>query len=112
MKNTEQDTLSSFASIPKSDSSDTERSGSNSACERIASPTIAKRRGGPRTKLGKERSSRNSLKHGIFSRVPILDDEQWEQCDSLLQGYRKYFRPEGIPENMRVDKLASLEWRY
>jgi hypothetical protein len=76
------------------------------------SSAVARRAAGPRTKRGKERSSQNSLKHGIFSRATILDDEQWVQFDSLLQGYREYFRPEGMPENMRVDKLASLEWRY
>ena len=87
MKNTEQDTLPSSSSIPRSDSSDTERSGSNSASERIASPTIAKRRGtGPRTKLGKERSSQNSLKHGIFSeRVSPGEEKEAARLHRILR---------------------------
>jgi hypothetical protein len=76
-------------------------------------PTVVQRATGPRTKLGKERSGRNSLKHGIFSRAAILqEDERWEQFDSLLQGLRKDLQPMGMLENMLVDKLASLMWRY
>ncbi len=76
------------------------------------SSALSRRATGPRTKLGKERSSRNSLKHRIFSRATIFDDEQWPQFDSLLQGLRKDLRPEGMLENLLVDKLASLIWRY
>ena len=73
---------------------------------------LARRATGPRTKLGKERSSRNSLKDGIFSRATLLDDEPWAQLDSLLKGLRKDLRPKGMLEDMLVEKLASLIWRY
>jgi hypothetical protein len=73
---------------------------------------LARRGTGPRTKLGKERSRRNSLKDGIFSRATLLDDEPRAQFDSLLKGLRKDLRPEGMLEDMLVDKLASLMWRH
>jgi hypothetical protein len=78
----------------------------------VTSSALARRATGPRTKLGKQRSSQNSLKHGIYSRATILEDEQWEQFDSLLQGLRKDWQPVGMQENMLVDKLASQMWRY
>jgi hypothetical protein len=39
-------------------------------------PTIGTRKGtGPRTALGKERSKHNALKHGIFSKIVVLEGE-------------------------------------
>jgi len=76
------------------------------------SSALSRRATGPRTKLGKKRSSQNSLKHRIFSRAAILEDERWEQLDSLLQGLRQDLQPVGMLENMLVDKLASITWRH
>src|SRR5713226_2552963 len=92
---------------------DSSGNGSGPATKESAatSSAIARRATGPRTKLGKERSSRNSLKHGISSRATILDDESRVQFDSLLQGFRKHWRPEGAVEDLLVDELASIKWR-
>ena len=67
---------------------------------------------GPRTPLGKERSKHNATTHGIFSRVALLASESQSEFDSLLEGLRRYFRPKGTLEEILVEKLATLIWRY
>jgi hypothetical protein len=66
---------------------------------------------GPRTKRGKQKSSRNATKHGIFSDVALLKDESPSKFNSMLNGLRNDFRPVGELEQILVDKLASLLWR-
>jgi len=75
--------------------------------------SIVKRRAtGPRTKEGKERSKRNAVKQGIFSRVvwpdPVFDLE----FKPLWRGLRDDFQPEGTLEAVLVEKLAFLIMRY
>ena len=76
------------------------------------SPARARRGGGPRTSRGKERSGRNALTHGIFAKVALLGEESREQYDALVQGYRDYFHPVGTVEEVHVEELAILQWRY
>jgi hypothetical protein len=68
---------------------------------------------GPRTVEGKERSSRNAIKHGIFSKHLFLDDECRADFDKLHQGLREDFQPEGVMEQLLVEQLAItfLRWR-
>jgi hypothetical protein len=73
---------------------------------------LARARGGPRTPMGKERSRQNAVKHGILARTAVLDGESYVQFDSLLRGLRTDFQPSGTLENLLVEKLASLVWRY
>ena len=72
----------------------------------------AGKNGGPKTKRGKERSRRNSLRHGIFSTVVLLEHEPSALFDSLLQGFRYDFQPDGVVEETLVEELATLKWRY
>ncbi len=67
---------------------------------------------GPRTLLGKQRSKHNATTHGIFSRVALLAGESQSEFDSLLEGLRRYFHPKGTLEEILVEKLARLIWRY
>jgi hypothetical protein len=67
---------------------------------------------GPRSELGKERSSRNAIRHGIFSEAIQLKGDSRAQFDSLHTGLWEAFRPEGRLEELLVDKLASISWRY
>jgi hypothetical protein len=43
----------------------------------------ARQAAGPRTELGKRRSSRNAIRHGIFSEGILLKSESRPQLDSL-----------------------------
>jgi hypothetical protein len=67
---------------------------------------------GPRTELGKQRSSQSALKSGIFSRATLLKGESKFEYGSLLEDLWKTFQPEGRLEEILVEKLASLIWRY
>ena len=66
--------------------------------------------GGPRSQQGKQKSSRNSLKHRIFSRVAIVKGESRSEFNSLLRGLCEDFKPQGTRMEVLVDKLAVLLW--
>ena len=66
---------------------------------------------GPRTERGKERSKRNSITHGIFSKLVVLKTESQAKFDALLNALRDHHRPEGADEELRVNALAVLWWR-
>ncbi len=67
---------------------------------------------GPRTPEGKKRSSRNALKHGIFSSALVLENESPEEFASLVSAMSDQFKPEGAMENLLVEKLAMILWRH
>jgi hypothetical protein len=67
---------------------------------------------GPRTTLGKERSKRNALKHGIFSSAALLEGEHRAEFDAIRNGLRENVQPKGTLEEMLVEKLALFAWRY
>lgn len=73
---------------------------------------LATKATGPKTEVGKERSSRNGIKHGIFSQAILLKGEPRADFDSLRSELWETLRPVGRLEELLVDKLASLSWRY
>jgi hypothetical protein len=66
---------------------------------------------GPRTEIGKMRSSQNAIKFGIFSRATLLKDESRAEYDSLCQGLWKSKPPGDEFEEILLDKIASNLWR-
>jgi hypothetical protein len=87
----------------------------SSPCEKgleIPKRTSRVAAGGPRTEGGKMRSSRNALKSGIFSRSTLLKGEPRSDYQSLLEGLWEARQPEGKLEELLVEKLASISWRY
>jgi hypothetical protein len=72
----------------------------------------AKQATGPRTELGRQRASRNAIKHGIFSEASLLKGEPRAQFDVLRTQLWEALSPDGSLEELLVDKLASLSWRY
>src|SRR4051812_29064557 len=68
-------------------------------------------RTGPRTVRGKEKSSQNSVKHGIFSKVVLLPGESQVEFDALLRGLCEDFQPVGTFEDGLVEVLAVTRWR-
>jgi len=75
-----------------------------------AEPSISKSTG-PRTVQGKQRSKFNALKHGLFSTALILKGESAREYGLFLTGFRDDLRPEGMLENLLVERLATLHWR-
>jgi hypothetical protein len=82
------------------------------AADGTQSATLIRSATGPRTSQGKERSKRNALKHGVFSKQVVLPGESGTEFRALLGGLRDYFQPEGTPEDMLVEKLAVQFWRH
>jgi hypothetical protein len=66
---------------------------------------------GPRTALGKQRSSRNSIKYGLYSRALVLEGESLAGYYLLLNDLVKDFQPQGALETLLVENLAGLLWR-
>ena len=66
---------------------------------------------GPRTPYGKERSSKNSTKHGCTAAKTVLlpgeDREEWEQ---LRQGWLDDYDPGTHTSRSLVLKLAEADW--
>jgi hypothetical protein len=82
----------------------------NSASGQTPSEVPAKGSGGPRTKRGKNRSSRNAVKHGIFSAV-VLPEESPKMYRDILHAFCDYIKPNDRAEEILVDKLAANIWR-
>jgi hypothetical protein len=67
---------------------------------------------GPRTEEGKQRSSQNSLKHGLFATKSfLLPGESQEEFDKLQYRYHRDYQPKGAIEEDLVRQLADIEWR-
>ncbi|MGA7918673.1 MAG: hypothetical protein WCA38_03305 [Candidatus Acidiferrales bacterium] len=73
--------------------------------------TDATNASGPRTAKGKQRSSRNALKRGIFSKSLILESESRAEYQSLLKGVQENLQPQGTVESALVESLAVILWR-
>lgn len=67
---------------------------------------------GPRTVTGKQRASRNSLKHGIFARDLVIGAESSEDYEEILRGFAGSLRPVGQVEELIVEKSAVYTWRH
>lgn len=80
--------------------------------EKRRSPSLTREFTGPRTQQGKEQSKHNALKHGIFSKVTVLKSESQAEFDALLKRLREDRKPDGSLEELFVDKLAVLFWRF
>jgi hypothetical protein len=76
-----------------------------------SSPAVAKNSTGPRTAAGKQKSSRNALKSGIFSKFLILKSESRAEYQLVLNGVREDLQPQGTVESALVESLTAILWR-
>jgi hypothetical protein len=85
-----------------------------SAAKLAANQSNAQQSTGPRTEEGKARSSRNALKHGLFSRTPgdaaPLSEEEQAALDALVLDGRQRYQPRGAEEEASADRIATLWW--
>ena len=69
---------------------------------------------GPKTPRGKVYSSRNAIKHGLFSRQ-IMDfvshEEDPAEYEKLLDGLYAKYQPIGTAEELEVERIALCWWR-
>ncbi len=94
---------SGFSTATESQSLHIERSGSRGLADRKTT--------GPQTKEGKRRASLNSTKHGVFSKVLVLESELRTEYQGLLARLWKTVRPVGEVEEVLVENLATIVWR-
>lgn len=100
-----------FVPIHESDVSDAKQSATKAAEKTDSSSSDRRKSTGPKTMAGKTRSTQNSTKHGIFSKVVLLKDEPRDEYESLLNSLRNDLQPVGTLEIILVDKLSVLLWR-
>ncbi len=68
---------------------------------------------GPTSVLGKSRSRRNGLKHGLLANEIILglEGEDKKEFEELLVQLQNHFKPAGPVENYFVQVVARCFWR-
>src|SRR2546422_857139 len=71
----------------------------------------AKKSCGPRTPRGKQISSMNALKTGVFAKHLLLPDDNAEEFGRLRQAIHDEWRPVGPTEKSLVERLVALFWR-
>src|SRR5260370_17873885 len=65
---------------------------------------------GPASEAGRERSSRNSTKHGYTGRLLIVPDDENEAYEAHVDSYYKSYAPSGPKQIQLLQQLADLHW--
>lgn len=65
----------------------------------------------PKTGVGKERSSQNALKHGLFSRRVVLPHESQDEYEARLAELTAHYQPSGLQEATIVREIADNHWK-
>jgi len=71
----------------------------------------AKRSTGPKSAGGRQRSSLNSLKHGITARTVLLPFEDRRAYDRAAKLIDEQYRPFGAIEECLVELIIAARWR-
>jgi hypothetical protein len=71
----------------------------------------AKRSTGPKTCEGKQRSSQNAFRHGLYSKQILLPHEDPEEFEQLHAGLAEEHRPSTPTERLLVQEMAQNYWR-
>src|SRR6185312_3317159 len=67
---------------------------------------------GPVTEEGKERSSRNGVKHGLTANQnTLLSVENADEYNEVYQSYIQDLRPATKAELRIVQRIANIDWR-
>lgn len=66
---------------------------------------------GPKTPEGKQAVARNAVKHGLFARQLILNDEDPTEYQALVDGLQAALNPVGALEYSLVERIAVTLWR-
>ena len=81
----------------------------------IANRKNAQNSTGPRTPLGKHTASRNSTRHGLYSRDTVINStnlkESQSEYDDFLQSLVSELAPEGALQFQLVQDIANCLWR-
>jgi hypothetical protein len=77
-----------------------------------ANRSNARRSTGPITPERKARSSKNALRHGVYSIMPVVAGLEWnEDWETHRAGILKSLAPEGTLEEALAERVALCFWR-
>jgi len=80
--------------------------------KRAANRANAKKSTGPRSARGKEKSSRNAIKHGLLcQRTPVLPFEDEFEYRAIADAMERDFAPVGIVQRHLVTQLIQINWK-
>jgi hypothetical protein len=71
----------------------------------------ARRSTGPKTAEGKDRSSRNNLRHGLTGQITVLPSEDREAHDLFCNRLLEWLNPENPMEEQLANSIAEDSWR-
>lgn len=71
----------------------------------------SKKSTGPKTCLGKMIVSKNAVKHGIFSTVTPVNEEEWLDYQEFSKEMNACFKPTNLFQRCLVDRVISTAWR-
>jgi hypothetical protein len=71
----------------------------------------SKRTGGPRTKTGIAKTSRNAIKSGVYSSLVVLPGESEDEFRKLELQFQADFQVKGVVEAAMVHELSVLAWK-
>jgi len=66
---------------------------------------------GPRTPVGKKRSSQNALTHGLTAASPVLPSEDPAAYETHCRAFHDEYKPSTPTETQLVTELADTAWR-
>lgn len=66
---------------------------------------------GPRTEEGKQRSSQNSLKHGVTAKSDVLPGERIDHYKQFARALFADLKPQGELETEIAGNIISIQWR-
>ena len=67
---------------------------------------------GPKTPEGREKSSRNAIKHGFTSNsIMVLDSESPDRFHEILNDFYTTYQPAGAVEKDLVEEMVAARWR-
>jgi hypothetical protein len=82
-----------------------------SAAQVRANRANAKKSTGPRTEAGKEKASRNAVRHGLLAREAVVPGEDPEEFESYRQWMLAELAPAGPVEAVLAERVVGLSWR-
>jgi hypothetical protein len=77
----------------------------------VANQNNALKSTGPRTEQGKAIVTRNALKHGIFSKQIVLEEESKKEFEALKAEFYTQFQPHGLLEQLFWERALTAAWR-
>jgi hypothetical protein len=83
----------------------------STAAQTVANIANARFSTGPRTDEGKQRSSKNSLKHGLTAKTVLIPGEDPADYQAFAAAYQLDLDPQNAVECALVQEVIDLQWR-